>query len=55
MVEYGNGDKIFWPHSLPDGISFSLDSKISSPNPESWREGIPGKSDSESDARPARM
>ena len=55
MVECGNGNKIFWPHGLPNGISLSLDSKISSPNPESWREGILGKNYSESDARPAWM
>ena len=55
MIYCGDGESIFWARGISDTISYRVDTKISTPHPESWREGVFGQTSSESDERDARL
>ena len=47
MVKLKDGDIFKWPWGLQDPVSYSMDTEISAPYPESWRERLPGQAFSE--------
>ena len=40
MVNFSHGKSLFWSWSISDGISYSMDTEISPPNPEFWNAWI---------------
>ena len=40
MVNFSHGKSFFWSWSISDGISYSMDTEISPPNPEFWNAWI---------------
>ena len=40
MVNFSHGKSFFWSWSISDGISYSMDTEISPPNPEFWNTWI---------------
>jgi len=47
MVKYKDGNIFKWPWGIQNPVSYSVDTKISAPYPESWRKGIHGQAFSE--------
>jgi len=40
MVNFSHGKSFFWSWSISEGISYSMDTEISPPNPEFWNAWI---------------
>ena len=55
MIRCVSGDSIFRPWSLPDRVSYCLDTEISPPYPKSWSARVFAKTFSEGDEEPAGM
>ena len=55
MIKYRNGNILKWSWSIPNRVSYSMDTKISAPYPKSWHKRIPDQTFSEDYERYAGM
>ena len=55
MIKWMRGNKIIRTYSISNGVSYSLDTEISPPHPESWRKRVLNETFSEDNGTDAGM